>query len=459
MYSNQIEPVLKSAGIKIGERLRYEREGWSIEGLLMPRPDVGDPDCIVLKLSSGYNIGLCMEGAKIEKIKGEAVSIAGRGGSKESVSAPAQSSPSPHRPHIFLLSTGGTITSKVDYVTGAVHPVMDAEQLLSTYPRLAPLGPFKSVSLMRILSEDMHPLRWTTLARGVADALRDGSEGIVITHGTDTMGYSAAALSFALQNLPVPVLLTGAQRSPDRGSSDAGDNLFCAAAAARANFAGVGLCMPTEPAGGRCNLHLGTRVRKCHTSARWAFRSIGAQPFGTVDMRTGDVRLEPNSPVAARDHSRSLHMSEKFSENVHLAWVYPGLTPKTVSSWADYDGVVLAATGLGNAPVSADEPNSPRSVLPAIRELVESGVIVAIAPQTLEGRINMDVYSAGRLLHEAGVIGQGADWLPETAYAKLCWALGQGHDAALVKKLMMTPIAGDITPRSGAPDGLGQQTI
>ena len=471
MYSKQIEPLLKSAGIKIGDRLRYEREGWSIEGLLMPRPDVGDPDCLVLKLSSGYNIGLSMQGAKVEKLKGEAIdfldtgpaSAAAIAGAMEDMSrqsaGASQSVQDPKRPPVFLLSTGGTIASKVDYVTGAVHPRMSADELITSYPRLRSLGPFKSISLMRILSEDMHPIHWTTMARGVADAFRSGAEGVVIAHGTDTMGYSAAALSFALQNLPGPVLLTGAQRSPDRGSSEAGDNLFGAAAGARGNFAAVGVCMQAAPTGGLCNLHWGTRVRKCHTSARWAFRSIDVPPFGSVDTRTAEVHLHEDPVLPSRDMSRRLKMSEKFSENVHLAWVYPGLTPKEVSSWSDFDGVVMAATGLGNAPVASDDPSSPRSVLPAIRELVESGVVVAIAPQTLEGRVNLEVYSSGRLLREVGVIGHGADWLRETAYVKLSWALGQEHDPARVAKLLLTPIARDISPRSTLPSDLGEAPV
>ena len=481
MYSKSIEPFLKTAGIKVGDRLRYSRQDWSIEGLLMPRPDVGDPDCLVLKLSSGYNLGLTMDGAKVEKLEGAALDFLDMGsssaaaissameevsrrsahsaalGASSSVSGLKPANEAGHgktRPPIYLLSTGGTIASKVDYVTGAVHPRMSADEILTTYPRLRAHGPYHSISLMRILSEDMHPIHWTTMARGVADAFRAGAEGIVIAHGTDTMGYSAAALSFALQDLPGPVLLTGAQRSPDRGSSEAGDNLFCTAAAARADFAAVGVCMQADAAGGRCFLHWGTRVRKCHTSARWAFRSIDVPPFGEVDTRTGEVRRHDDPALPHRDMGRKPKVFDKFSENVHLAWVYPGLSPKVVSSWSDFDGVVLAATGLGNAPVASDDPKSPRSILPAIRELIESGVIVAAAPQTLEGRVNLEVYSSGRLLREVGVIGHGADWLPETAYVKLAWALGQERDPKRVEKLLLAPIARDISPRSVLPADL-----
>ncbi len=470
MYSKSIEPLLKTAGIKVGDRLRYTRQDWSIEGLLMPRPDVGDPDCLVLKLSSGYNIGVTMDGASVEKIEGKALDFLDMGSASAAAISSAMadvskrsiavSSTSPHgelkRPPIYLLSTGGTIASKVDYVTGAVHPRMSADEILTTYPRLRAHGPYHSISLMRILSEDMHPIHWTTMARGVADAFRAGAEGVVIAHGTDTMGYSAAALSFALQDLPGPVLLTGAQRSPDRGSSEAGDNLYCAAAGARADFAAVGVCMQADAAGGRCFLHWGTRVRKCHTSARWAFRSIDVPPFGEVDTRTGEVRRHDDPALPHRDMGRKLKVFDKFSENVHLAWVYPGLSPKVVSSWADFDGVVLAATGLGNAPVASDDPKSPRSVLPAIRELIESGVIVVAAPQTLEGRVNLEVYSSGRLLREVGVIGHQADWLPETAYVKLAWALGQERDPKRVEKLLLTPIARDISPRSVLPGDMAE---
>ena len=458
MYSPPVEKALQAAGIKIGEPLRYERDGQVFEGLLMPRPDIGDPQVLVLKLKSGYNVGMSIEGAKVSKGAGRAedfLSAVPTGASvyRPVASARGAASTSSNRAPIHLISTGGTIASKVDYVTGAVHPQLGADELMASIPRLASVGPLKTKSLLSLLSEDMLPEHWTTIAQGVADAFKEGAQGVIIPHGTDTMGYTAAALSFALENLPGPVIITGSQRSPDRGSTDAPANLFSSAAAARADWAGVAICMHADSSDKINLLHWGTRVLKSHTSMRGAFRSIGLPPIGRIDTDNGEVVLT-DLEVPKRDEKRKLVLRDSFSSNVHLAWIYPGITPKTVESWADYDGVLISGTGLGNAPVWSSDPSSPHSILPALRQLHKSGVVLAMASQTLGGRVNMDVYSGGRLLREAGVLGQGCDWLAETAYVKLCWALGQEKEQKKVAKLLETPRQRDILPRSRVEDAL-----
>lgn len=455
MYSPPVEKALQTAGIKIGEPLRYEREGQVFEGLLMPRPDIGDPQVLVLKLKSGYNIGMSMTEAKISKGAGRAEDFLSAVPTGASVYRPKMTGgvSLSNQPPIHLISTGGTIASKVDYVTGAVHPQLGADELMATIPRLASVGPLKTKSLLSLLSEDMRPEHWTAIAKGVADAFKDGAHGVVIPHGTDTMGYTAAALSFALEDLPGPVIITGSQRSPDRGSTDAPANLFSSCAAARADWAGVAICMHADSSDRINHLHWGTRVLKAHTSMRGAFRSIGLPPIGRIDTDSGEV-VVTDTAVPKRDMSRKIVLKDLFSSNAHLAWIYPGITPKTVESWADFDGVLLSGTGLGNAPVWSSDPTSPHSILPALKELHKSGVVVAMASQTLGGRVNMDVYSGGRLLREAGVLGQGCDWLAETAYVKLCWALGQEKDQKKVRLILETPRQRDILARSRVEDAL-----
>lgn len=452
MYSPLLEKALQTAGIKIGDPLRYERAGQVLEGLLMPRPDIGDADCLVLKLKNGYNVGVEMTGAKLSKGAGRRQDFLGAVPLGSRVYMPPKTQ-APDRPPIFLLSTGGTIASRVDYVTGAVQPQINADEFILANPKLAAHAPIKTRALLSLLSEDILPSHWTMIAQGVADDIADGADGIVIAHGTDTLGYTAAALSFALEELPVSVVLTGAQRSPDRGSSDAATNLFASAAAARADFAGVAVCMHADSSDKINHLHLGTRVRKSHTSTRGAFRSIGVQPIGQVDAATGAVTIT-DAQMPKREKKRKLILRSNFSSNVHLAWLYPGITPKAVASWADYDGVLLAGTGLGHAPVWATEPASKHSILPALKELNQSGVVLAMASQTFGGRVNMDVYSSGRLLAQAGVLGQGCDWLVETAYVKLCWALGQEKDKKKVGALLLTPRCRDILPRSNVEQAM-----
>lgn len=460
MYSPEVQKQLAAAHLSIGDRLRYGLGSKNAEGLLLPHTDLGDPTCLILKLDSGYNIGLKAEGAKLEKIGGKKGETHPQPAAKTSPSSHAASFPSPlshapipHRPPLAILGTGGTIASKVDYATGAVHPTLSAQEMLDAYPRLASFGPLSAKSILNILSEDMRPEYWTQMAQGVSDAFSDGAQGVVITHGTDTLGYSSAALAFALDGLSGPVILTGAQRSPDRGSSDAAQNLVCSAAAARADFSGVAVCMHASSSDDFNLLHHGTRVRKSHTSGRWAFRSIGVPPIGKVMADSGQVVLQnPLLPKRA-SISKKPSVHPRFSDNVHLAWAYPGLTSKTVSGWSKFDGVVLAATGLGHLPIDSHNAHSKHSILPALRELISSDVLVALAPQTLAGRINLDIYSTGRLLQEAGVLGHGADWLAETAYVKMAWALGQQKDAKKAAELLMTPRAHDLTERSMASSG------
>ncbi|VVB57711.1 Glutamyl-tRNA(Gln) amidotransferase subunit D [uncultured archaeon] len=453
MYSSSVEKLLKDAGVQIGDPLRVEREGQVFEGLLMPRPDIGDADCLVLKLKSGYNIGVEGKGVKIGKLSSSRDEFLGSLPREGKAKKADEEGAKPNNAPLMLISTGGTIASKVDYVTGAVYPQLGADELMASIPRLNRVGPLKTRTLLSILSEDMRPEHWTQIAKGVAEAFADGAPGVVLPHGTDTMGYTAAALSFALHDLPGPVVLTGSQRSPDRGSSDAPANLFASAAAARADWAGVAICMHADSSDGTNLLHWGTRVIKSHTSMRGAFRSIGLPPIGRVDCDTGHVEIA-DAEVPKRDSKRRLTLKDKFSSNVHFAWIYPGITPKTVEKWADYDGVLISGTGLGNAPVWASEPGNPHSILPALRQLHQSGVVVAMASQTVGGRVNMDVYAGGRLLRSAGVLGQRADWLAETAYVKLCWALGQEKDPKKAAGLLETPLCRDILPRSRVEDAL-----
>ncbi|MCX8206019.1 MAG: asparaginase domain-containing protein, partial [Candidatus Micrarchaeota archaeon] len=262
--------------------------------------------------------------------------------------------------------------------------------------------------------------------------------------GTDTMGYSAAAASFMIANPARPVVFTGAQRSSDRGSSDSRENFLNSLEYALNGRPGVFVCMHSTTDDGRGDVHLGTRVRKMHTSRRDAFKSINAKPVASVS----GGKIVYNWDYSPNRGKMSL--SANFSDSVALVWVHPGIKPKFISALSGYDGVVLAGTGLGHVP---SNPFGDKDAVPIIREvgeLVKSGVIVAVAPQTIYGRINLNVYTAGRMLNEAGGIGHLCDWLPETAFVKLSWALGQTKDAKRVREIMLTNYAGEISAASGA---------
>lgn len=435
MYSQKILSEFKKKNIDRGDRIRVVCGGSVFEGLLMPRPDFGDQDLIVLKLDNGYNTGLSADSLElIEKAPPRPLETV----EKES----------PKKGSTAILGCGGTIASKIEYKTGAVYPSIRPTELRAAFPDLK-RWPIHSRSLFSLFSEDMNAHHWRLLADAIEEEIKDGSEGIVVMHGTDTMVYTAAAISFMLQNLPVPVVIVGSQRSSDRPSSENQMNLVNAVYSSTKDFGEVVVCMHAYTDDELVHLHRGTRVRKMHTSRRDAFHSINADPLFAVDHRAD--RFQAISPYRKRCKD-GLVSKKGLNDNVALVYVHPNIKPKLINCLDDYDGVVLMGTGLGHVPTDAFGDKTVKGIYKPIRELIDSGIPVVMSSQCISGRICLRVYTNGRLLRNAGVIGDGADWTPEAAYAKLCWALGQTKDMRKIRELMETNLAGEITPRS-ALDG------
>ena len=284
----------------------------------------------------------------------------------------------------------------------------------------------------------MHQQHWTELAQTVANRIEQGVDGVVIAHGTDTMAYTSAALSFALQNLPVPVVLVGAQRSSDRPSSDAATNLIGAVkAAGEAPFAEVGLAMHETVSDSAIVVHRGTKVRKCHTSRRDTFKSINGFPIARVKDLQVTMQTEK---YQRRDPNKKLILKPSFSEKVALVKFYPGLNPAIIDYYVEkgMKGILLEGSGLGHVSKFCFE---------AIKNAVAKGVVVALASQCIWGRVNMNVYDTGRDLLSFGVIPLD-DMFPETALVKLMWALGQTSNPKEAIILLKTDIAGEYSPRS-----------
>lgn len=438
MYSRDIQSLMKRKRIHVGDRIKVTKSGFTVEGILLPRIELGDTSSIVVKQDNGYNVGIRHErGVKMELVKkGKPISV-----HHATVDVKKDSK----KPTISVLGAGGTIASRVEYTTGAVFPEFSPGDLLHSFPQLKDVANIKGAELFRLFSEDMTPEHWKMIAKATAKEINSGSNGVVLMHGTDTMNYTASALSFMLQNLPVPVVLVGAQRSSDRGSSDNLMNLVCAAhTAAHGDIAEVSVCMHATSNDDYCYIHQGNKVRKLHTSRRDAFRSVNAVPFAKV--RFGDRRIEYLREKYAKRSDRKLRLDDKINPRVGLVQVHPGMSPKFVESFKKYfDGVVISGTGLGHAPTNPSNEKFADSMIPSIKSLVDSGVPVVMAPQTIYGRLNMNVYTAGRLLKQAGVIGDGADWLPETALTKLMWVLGHTKKMDKVEEMMMTNFAGEIS--------------
>jgi len=407
-----------------GDRVRVERDGQTHEGVVLPS---STPDQLVVKLDSGYNVGIDREGATVEVLESGVYDIehAGTEGGTSQIAFDDD------LPTVSLISTGGTIASTVDYRTGAVTAQFDAEDVLRAVPDLAGLANYRGRVVANILSENMTPAVWQDLARAVHEEIEAGADGVVVMHGTDTMQFTAAALAFMLDT-PVPVVFTGSQRSADRPSSDNVVNAVCAVEAATGDCAEVLVCMHADSSDRRCALHRGTRVRKNHTSRRDAFETVGARPLGVVDFEDRAVQFRREY----RERGETdLDIAADLETGVALVKFTPGAGPEHLEAVADSAGVVIEGTGLGHVNTGW---------LPAIEELTAAGTPVVMTSQCLEGRVCDRVYDTGRDLLDAGVI-EGEDMLPGTAKVKLMWALAHGDSVA---ELMRTPLAGEIQERS-----------
>ena len=429
-YKGNALSALKRAGCIVGDIIRITSKEKTYEGILIPRSETGDDKHVVVKLKSGYNVGIHITSdAKIEKT--------GKG-AKPSFASPPLPDQKPELPKAVILSTGGTIASRVDYRTGAVRSALSASDLYGVVPELADTARVTTEIVFSIYSENLTQKHWSQLAQTVAKHIKQGADGVVIPHGTDTMAYTAAALSFALQNLPVPVILVGAQRSSDRPSSDAATNLIAAVqAATRGAFAEVGLAMHETLSDTAIAVCRGTKVRKCHTSRRDTFKPVNASPIAKVEnnkiiMLTDDYQK--------RNTSKKLILKPKFSKAVALVKFHPGLHPAIIDWHVERGckGILLEGSGLGHVS---------KYCFNAIDNAVKHGVVVALASQCIWGRVNMNVYDTGRDLLTLGVVPL-EDMFPETALVKLMWVLGQTSDLEEAKKLLKTNIAGEFSPRT-----------
>ncbi len=430
-YSGMVFERLSSLHIDIGDLISIERNGNEFTGLLMPRSQIGsDENHIVIKLENGYNIGVCIDERCIIGKK--------KSSTKRRRKPPVVRDVNPNLPTVSIISTGGTIASRVDYRTGAVNPALTAQDLYDSVPELEDYANVHAKVLMSVLSENITPSDCTKLVKKVASEIRRGVDGVIIAHGTDTMGYTAAALSFALSNLPVPVALVGSQRSSDRPSSDSALNLIGATKiVGKADIAEVMVVMHGETDDSFLYAHRGTRVRKFHSSRRDAFQSVNDYPL----LRINDRGIEEISePLLRRNAERIVKVKPKFEEKVALVKTYPGMRSTVVETLLDdeYKGLVIEGTGLGHAP---------DILRPVLKKAIESEVIVVMTTQCINGRVDMNVYRTGVQLLDLGVIPCD-DMLAETALVKLMWLLANTKDNREVRTLMVTPLAGEIGMRS-----------
>jgi glutamyl-tRNA(Gln) amidotransferase subunit D len=422
--------LLEDAGAKIGDMLEVTASGEKVNGTLVPRYEHDDDRHVVIKLRNGYNVGISVD--KITRVvrlaEGEAPRFVAPPRAKGSV-----------LPKVSILGTGGTIASRVDYRTGAVSPATTAEELYALFPELSEVATITPEIILSVYSENLEPVHWEAIAKKAVEAVAGGASGVIVTMGTDTMGYTAAALSFALRGLPIPLFVVGSQRSSDRPSSDAFLNLIGAATmAAQADLSGVYVVMHADSSDDRLAIHRGTRVRKNHTSARDAFESMGVEPVGYWS-RDG-LQVTSRDAPPRRGRAEGFEARERFEPSVALVKFYPSMPARVLESQlgSGLRGVVFEGTGLGHI-------NSKN--IKTVERFVAAGGVACMTSQCLWGRVNLDVYDTGRDLLKAGVTPL-EDMLPETALAKLMWALANTDSAESARKVMAEDLSGELTLRT-----------
>ena len=428
-YRGQAKETLKHYKARVWAEVALKSKKGTFEGIILPRSETDDDRHIVLKLNSGYNVGV-----RVDNV----LEIKEKGYKKANYKIPEKEFPhDDSKPDVTLLGTGGTIASRLDYRTGAVIPTFSPGELYGAVPELADICNLNTITLFGVFSENIGPEHWIILAKHIDEEIKSGVDGIVIGHGTDVMHYTSAVLSFMVQNSPVPIVCVGSQRSSDRPSSDAARNLISAVrTAAYGDIAEVMICMFGSTSDQYDLLHRGTRVRKMHSSIRSTFRTIGDIPLAMVWPDQFDYLTDD---FLTRDKQRKPIIDPVFEVKVSIVYYYPNMQPDIIDSLVDngYKGIVIAGTGLGHVN---------HIVNSAIERAVKQGVVVVMTVQTLWGYVQMYVYETGRDLLDLGVIPL-ANMLPETAYCKLGWVLAHTTETEKVKAMMMAPINHELTER------------
>lgn len=433
-YRGDALETLKRFGVGVWSEVTVTSRKGSFEGVILPRSEIEDERHIVLKLTTGYNVGVATE--QIEN-------ISERGSKEAHYKIPEKEFPfDPAKPNVQLFGTGGTIASRLDYRTGAVIPAFSPGELYGAVPELADICNLKTEKLFGVFSENMTKVQYLKLAERIGEEIEKGVAGIVIGHGTDTMHHTGAILSYMVQDSPVPIVLVGSQRSSDRPSSDAARNLIHSVyTAAYGDIAEVMVCMygPTSDDYGL--LHRGTRVRKMHSSYRSTFRTISDVPLAMVEWG----KITPiKEDYKKRRTDNNVRILPYYDDRVTIQYYYPGFKPDIIDGLVEmgYKGIVIAGTGLGHVNYELND---------SLERAIKRGVTVVMTVQTLWGYVQMYVYDTGRFLLDIGIIPLG-NMLPEAAFMKLCWALGQTDEPTKVREIMETPTAGDITDRE-PPNG------
>ena len=422
-YKGKSLDYLTQKNVSVGDSVKVVSD-LTYTGILMPRYETSDDSHVVLKLKSGYNVGIELDEIKnIEKMSSPE--------EKREMSNVKKTDSS--LPKILLLSTGGTIASKVDYRTGAVTPALTASDLNDAVPEIANIANIDAEVLFSEYSENLQPEHWIETAKKIESIVNLGYKGVIVAHGTDTMHYSSAFLSFALSGLKIPVVFVGSQRSSDRPSSDAALNLIAATRfITQTDVNGVYIAMHHNESDDTISCHLGTRVRKNHTSKRSAFDTVGNDPaFLILDEKI----IKNYTNEFFKD--QTFNPRPNIDTRVALVKYHPGYEPKQIDTLIDlgFKAIIFEGTGLGHVG---------KTMYNAIKKASERGLFLGMTSQCIDGRVRMTVYESGRDLLELGIIPL-ENMIPEVALVKTMWALGNSDDNNDLKKLLLENIASEFS--------------
>ena len=421
-YSGKSLSLLKENNAKVGDSIKITSD-LTYTGILMPRYESGDDSHIILKLKSGYNVGINInEIQKIEVIPSQEIKSEHVEKQKEN----------PSLPKILLVSTGGTIASKVDYRTGAVTPALTASELNEAVPELASIANIDSEVLFSEYSENLQPEHWLKIAEKLDSISNSDYTGIIIAHGTDTMHYTSSFLSFALSGFPIPIALVGSQRSSDRPSSDAALNLIAATKfLTESNVKGIFVVMHNNASDETVVCHKGTRVRKNHTSKRGAFETMGDDPAFIITENKIEKNIDEDFFKNTK-YEPKLRLDTKVS----LVKYHPGYDPKQVENLTKlgFKAIIFEGTGLGHVG---------KTMYNVIKDAREQGIFLGMTSQCLDGGVRMTVYDSGRDLLDLGIIPL-ENMISETALVKAMWSLGNSSNIEEMKSLMLKNIASEF---------------
>lgn len=422
---------------KQGESVEVTTEGACYKGTFIN----DNKDSTILKLPNGYNIGISKRNIKEQKSIGKAKEI------KDSEPKPPSEKKNSKLPSIALLHTGGTIASKVDYETGAVVAKFTPEDIMGLFPELKKIANIESKLIGNLLSENIRFSEYNLIAKAIEEEINKGTKGIIVTHGTDTLHYTAAAISFILENLSVPVVLVGSQRSSDRPSSDSAVNLISAALfITNAKMPGVFICMHESMDDDRCVIIEGVNARKMHTSRRDAFKAINKGLVAKVDYNQKKIDV-----IRIKKENEEKLMLKPFDEKIKVGLIksHPNMMAEELKMYESFDGLVIEGTGLGHIGIEdAEGYSKENSELKAELAKLSEKIPVAMASQAIYGRVNMNVYSTGREELEMGLIGNYCDMTPETAFIKLAWLLSNYKKKEEIKIFYEKNLCGEISERS-----------